>query len=49
MSASGWIEKKIEGTTTWHCCGSGLKEEVHCDDYVWFIHGNLSFSKGFGA
>ena len=21
-SASGWTEKKIEGATTWHCCGS---------------------------
>ena len=24
---SSATEKKIEGTTTWHCCGSGLKEE----------------------
>src|SRR6266851_5015547 len=25
MSASGWTGKKIEGTATWHCCGSGWR------------------------
>src|SRR5580704_13317134 len=35
MSASGWTEKKIEGTTSRQRFGSGLKEEVHCgNDYL---------------
>jgi hypothetical protein len=43
MSASGWTGKKIEGTTTWHCRGSGLEEEVHCgDDYIFLSAGYLS-------